>query len=1170
MKFKITCRPRIRNSVAQKFISSTLVTGILLNGTSSLASVLSEDGRYEIFDGSDITIDNILEEDTADVEIEGNTMVNVANQKDPIPITKKYTVNDTNHIPLQGEYDGKARPVITGNTLVNLIQFDKVSNIHYSKDSSGYIQEILGDDRQWPTIDEVAPLKPNTTYSLIIENYPSSDMCVFGYNSMSTVIVENPVTVFTTPDTITKGFVFKVHGANSKVRLMLLEGDYSNKEIPRYFEGLKSSFQDQLVTQEMINSGQEKPENLGKYKVEYKSTGKNLLTNSLGWEQGQLYLNGELSTEAAYGTISISTKDYIKLKKDTSYTFSYPNNYQVAYHAWDSAFNYLYDSSWLTEKTFTPSEDCYIKVTTRIIDSNTSTSDKYLTPTKPEDIDGVLKIQLEKGASATEYEPYRESIETFYLNSPLLEGDTIEDINGKATHIRRYKEFVFNGNDGRYYDNNKYTQGKVNTVSRYTQFDIVASNELICDKLKTTYSIGPDEEGICFDGWGVYISIATNKLVSLDTEGFVDYLTKNPIKVVAQLKEPIYETISEDSIIVDSYTNGYLNLNSNIPVNKVDFKPTSTNLSYLYPSTEYTVQFESDNAGKIDKLLLGNEELYFNYSVTRGVNRFNITTPDEITSTELMFDGVGFNLSNLVITEATNESFNYFKGIQSVGQNDNNGHKIEIISNNNLCAGENYNEIFTEGLVQHKKRIPVDGMENTFTFAIYDNNGDLLPGDVNLGINFLDSNNKQIHWNGISPNPRTVTVTDRDMSKVKYIQIFSNDMITNTEVGHIFIGNGNYAPNKFNSYQSNILEIPLSEPLRELPNGVKDRIIKKDGQWVVERNIKEVVLDGSDDEHWWVESIGNWNNLSKYVCSGITDAYNHYNLNNRAICTDQDIAQSSVRIASSVDRLVYISEIMYDGKTLDAFREDLSNNPLIVQYRLKSPIYELLNISSSINLYEDITHISNNSNIPTSMKVTVDRVLNRAKEAIKEAKINPTTQNISIARMWTNLAGETLKKDEFQNELDSITDIVDLEIEKKTVSANIDVYIKSMNSLSMSLNTSSVTFEDYSGVEDKEMQNAVEISVSSSLPYTLNAYLENPLQNSDGTSIIEASSLNIKESNQTSYQAFQNTSDKIVLNENSDANDSWNIHSIDLKLAKDTAHKPDVYRTTIKFEAVQK
>lgn len=102
----------------KKLISSSLALGLLINSTStSLASILSEDGRYETFEGNNITIDNILEEDKVDVEVKGNTMVNVANQKDPVPITKAYTIEGTNHIPLQGEYDGKARPIIEGKTI---------------------------------------------------------------------------------------------------------------------------------------------------------------------------------------------------------------------------------------------------------------------------------------------------------------------------------------------------------------------------------------------------------------------------------------------------------------------------------------------------------------------------------------------------------------------------------------------------------------------------------------------------------------------------------------------------------------------------------------------------------------------------------------------------------------------------------------------------------------------------------------------------------------------------------------------------------------------------------------------------------------------------------------------------------------------------------------------
>lgn len=51
--------------------------GLLSNSSlPSYASILSENGRYEIFEGNNITIDNVLEEDTVDIEIEGNTLAN--------------------------------------------------------------------------------------------------------------------------------------------------------------------------------------------------------------------------------------------------------------------------------------------------------------------------------------------------------------------------------------------------------------------------------------------------------------------------------------------------------------------------------------------------------------------------------------------------------------------------------------------------------------------------------------------------------------------------------------------------------------------------------------------------------------------------------------------------------------------------------------------------------------------------------------------------------------------------------------------------------------------------------------------------------------------------------------------------------------------------------------
>ena len=77
MKLKFICHSQ-RSIWLKKLISKSLAIGLLFNsGLTSFAGTLSEDSRHERFEGNNITIDNVLEEDKIDVEIEGNTLVNL-------------------------------------------------------------------------------------------------------------------------------------------------------------------------------------------------------------------------------------------------------------------------------------------------------------------------------------------------------------------------------------------------------------------------------------------------------------------------------------------------------------------------------------------------------------------------------------------------------------------------------------------------------------------------------------------------------------------------------------------------------------------------------------------------------------------------------------------------------------------------------------------------------------------------------------------------------------------------------------------------------------------------------------------------------------------------------------------------------------------------------------
>ena len=120
-----------------------------------------------------------------------------------------------------------------------------------------------------------------------------------------------------------------------------------------------------------------------------------------------------------------------------------------------------------------------------------------------------------------------------------------------------------------------------------------------------------------------------------------------------------------------------------------------------------------------------------------------------------------------------------------------------------------------------------------------------------------------------------------------------------------------------------------------------------------------------------------------------------------------------------------------------------------------------------------------------------------------------------------------------------------------------------------SSHTNYVSFDNFSGVEDMDMEDAVEITISSSLPYTLSAYLESEIQNSDRSKTLDKSILSIKEDSETNYSSFSNTVDKLILKDNCQYGNSVS-HGVDIRLNGGIMHEKNAYKTTIKFEAQQK
>ena len=104
------------------------------------------------------------------------------------------------------------------------------------------------------------------------------------------------------------------------------------------------------------------------------------------------------------------------------------------------------------------------------------------------------------------------------------------------------------------------------------------------------------------------------------------------------------------------------------------------------------------------------------------------------------------------------------------------------------------------------------------------------------------------------------------------------------------------------------------------------------------------------------------------------------------------------------------------------------------------------------------------------------------------------------------------------------------------------------------------------------MDDAVQISINSSLPYELNAYLVEEIQNSDKSETIDKDRLGIRDNTHPTdeeYKKFTTVGDKLILQDNCPTGNDKE-HTIDLMLEGGEAYPADVYKTVIKFEAQQK
>ena len=533
----------------------------------------------------------------------------------------KFKVGQGRDVDVSGDVEeGKIEVELQGKTWQNLVEYIadyegyEKNGFYYSKNASRKLS--FG-------------LKPNTVYTRILDvkecfepfwMYDSINNSDGTYRQYSYRIKQGLViNKFTSSDLGTiNSYTFNpdqnvTNKENFNIvigRMILLEGDYTQtpvEELPKYFSGIKSSFEDGIVDVEV--------------------QGKNLFDNSKIRDHSLISFDGEYVTcvSDGKGYRVFNNTDSAKLLKPNK---TYYISVNVIENTLDSTFEVQFgvgegriENAMPKLHSYIDSKFTGVKKTTGVTQSDLKGKNILDCRMVSNSKSGYIRFKIMITEVENEkFEPYYKKKISFNIGEPLRSlpngvCDEIRNNNGQWELVRRVGKIVLDGTTS--YSETSSDSSLSNTMRFIFYPQILRKSgveNLYCDKFAVRNVYALDEEGVLGSAGGnaMYIRLLKSKLETQDIAGFKKWLKVNPTTIYYELETPIITLI--EPIEFDVKPLATMIINSEIaPISKhkvvlnragqieqgiqliADLRNRINTLESIYDSNLIATQYKLDN-----------------------------------------------------------------------------------------------------------------------------------------------------------------------------------------------------------------------------------------------------------------------------------------------------------------------------------------------------------------------------------------------------------------------------------------------------------------------------------------------------------------------------------------------------------------------------------------------